>query len=63
LESWNLPPVFAIACAVSVVKLRTLGKVSWESGSLWILAAAILTMLAVQCFDRRCAALYVEGVK
>lgn len=63
LESWNLLPVFAIACAVSVVKLRTLGKVSWEPGSLWILVAAILTMLVVQCFDRRCAELYVEGVK
>jgi paraquat-inducible protein A len=63
LESWNLLPVFAIACMVSVVKLRTLGTVSWEPGSLWILATAIFTMLAVQCFDRQCAELYVEGAK
>jgi len=63
LEPWNLLPVFAIACMVSVVKLRTLGTVSWEAGSLWILATAVLTMLAIQCFDRKCAELYVEGVK
>jgi paraquat-inducible protein A len=63
LEPWNLLPVFAIACMVSVVKLRTLGTVSWEPGSLWILATAVLTMLAIQCFDRKCAELYVEGVK
>lgn len=60
LESWNLLSVFAVACMVSVVKLRTLGTVSWEPGSLWILAAAILTMLAVQCFDKKCAGLFVE---
>jgi paraquat-inducible protein A len=63
LEPWNLLPVFAIACMVSVVKLRTLGTVSWEPGSLWILATAVLTMLAIQCFDRKCAELYVEGAK
>lgn len=63
LEPWNLLPVFAIACMVSVVKLRTLGTVSWEAGALWILATAILTMLAVQCFDRKCAELYVEAGK
>jgi paraquat-inducible protein A len=63
LESWNLLPVFAIACMVSVVKLRTLGTVSWEPGSLWILATAVFTMLTIQCFDRKCAELYVEGVK
>ena len=63
LESWNLLPVFAIACKVSVVKLRTLGTVSWEPGSLWILATAVFTMLTIQCFDRKCAELYVEGGK
>ena len=63
LESWNLLPVFAIACMVSVVKLRTLGTVSWEPGSLWILATAVFTMLNIQCFDRKCAELYLEGVK
>lgn len=63
LESWNLLPVFAIACMVSVVKLRTLGTVSWEPGSLWILATAVFTMLTIQCFDRKCAELYVEGGK
>jgi paraquat-inducible protein A len=63
LEPWNLLPVFAIACMVSVVKLRTLGTVSWEAGSLWILATSVFTMLAIQCFDRKCAELYVEGVK
>ena len=63
LEPWNLLPVFAIACIVSVVKLRTLGIVNWEPGSLWVLATAVLTMIAVQCFDRKCAELYVEGSK
>ncbi|MFM8716362.1 MAG: paraquat-inducible protein A [Spartobacteria bacterium] len=61
LEAWNLLPVFAIACMVSVVKLRTLGTVNWDVGALWVLATAILTMLAVQCFDRKCAELYVEA--
>ena len=63
LEPWNLLPVFAIACMVSVVKLRTLGTVNWEAGALWILATAVLTMLAVQCFDRKSAELYVEAGK
>ena len=63
LEPWNLLPVFAIACMVSVVKLRTLGTVNWEPGSLWVLATAVLTMIAVQCFDSKCAELYVEGSK
>jgi paraquat-inducible protein A len=63
LEDWNLLPVFAIACVVSVVKLRTLGTVSWEPGSLWILAAAIFTMLAIQCFDKKCVEPHVEGAK
>lgn len=63
LESWNLLPVFAIACMVSVVKLRTLGMVNWEPGALWILATAVFTMLAMQFFDRKCAELYAEGVK
>ncbi len=63
LEDWNLLPVFAIACVVSVVKLRTLGTVSWEPGSLWIFAAAIFTMLAIQCFDKKSVEPYVEGAK
>lgn len=63
LEPWNLLPVFAIACMVSVVKLRTLGTVSWAPGAIWILATAVLTMFAVQCFDRKCAELYVEAGK
>jgi paraquat-inducible protein A len=63
LEPWNLLPVFAIACIVSVVKLRTLGTVSWEQGAWWVLAASLLTMLAVQCFDKKCAGLYLEGLK
>lgn len=63
LEAWNLLPVFAIACMVSVVKLRTLGIVNWEPGALWILATAVFTMLAMQFFDRKCAELYVEGVE
>ena len=61
LESWNLMPVFAIACIVSVVKLRTLGTVSWESGAAWILIASVVTLFAVQFFDRKQAELFVEG--
>lgn len=53
LESWNLVPVFAVACVVSVVKLRTLGSVSWEPGAIWIALLSIFTLLTIQFFDRR----------
>lgn len=53
LESWNLMPVFAIACVVSVVKLRTLGTVTWEPGAIWIALLSLFTLLTIQFFDRR----------
>lgn len=53
LESWNLMPVFAIACVVSVVKLRTLGSVTWEPGAIWIALLSLFTLLTIQFFDRR----------
>jgi uncharacterized paraquat-inducible protein A len=53
LESWNLMPVFAVACVVSVVKLRTLGSVTWEVGAIWIALLSIFTLLTIQFFDRR----------
>jgi uncharacterized paraquat-inducible protein A len=61
LESWNLMPVFAIACIVSVVKLRTLGDVSWELGAAWVLLSAAITLFVVQFFDRKRAELFLEG--
>lgn len=63
LEAWNLLPVFAVACIVSVVKLRTLGTVSWEAGALWIFIASLLTMLAMQCFDKRCVENFLERTR
>jgi paraquat-inducible protein A len=60
LESWNLMPVFAIACVVSVVKLRTLGNVTWEPGALWIALLSIFTLLTIQCFDRRFVLVQLE---
>jgi uncharacterized paraquat-inducible protein A len=53
LESWNLMPVFAVACVVSVVKLRTLGSVTWEPGAIWIALLSMFTLLTIQFFDRR----------
>jgi paraquat-inducible protein A len=53
LESWNLMPVFAVACVVSVVKLRTLGSVTWEPGAVWVALLAVFTLLTIQSFDRR----------
>ncbi len=53
LEAWNLMPVFAVACVVSVVKLRTLGTVTWEPGAAWVGLLAIFTLLTIQSFDRR----------
>jgi paraquat-inducible protein A len=53
LESWNLMPVFAVACVVSVVKLRTLGTVTWEPGAIWVALLSIFTLLTIQFFDRR----------
>jgi len=50
LEPWNLVPVFAIACVVSVVKLDMLGDVYWQIGSLWILALSLCTLFTVQFF-------------
>jgi paraquat-inducible protein A len=61
LESWALLPVFATACALSVVKLRTLGHVSWESGAMWIALASAFTLLTVQAFDRRTVESWMEG--
>jgi hypothetical protein len=54
-------PVFAIACIVSVVKLRTLGDVSWELGAAWVLLSAAITLFVVQFFDRKRAELFLEG--
>jgi len=60
LEPWNLMPVFAIACVVSVVKLRTLGDVTWEPGALWIALLSFFTLLTIQFFDRRAVLLDLE---
>ncbi len=60
LEPWNLMPVFAIACVVSVVKLRTLGDVTWEPGALWIALLSLFTLLTIQFFDRRFVLLELE---
>lgn len=60
LESWTLLPVFAAACAVSVVKLRTLGHVAWESGAIWVALCSLFTLLTVQAFDRRSVEAWVE---
>jgi uncharacterized paraquat-inducible protein A len=46
-------PVFAVACVVSVVKLRTLGSVTWEPGAAWVALLAVFTLLTIQSFDRR----------
>lgn len=62
-ESWCLLPVFAVACLVSVVKLRTLGSVSWESGSIWILVSALATFLTMRFFDVRQARERLEALQ
>jgi len=48
LENLNLLPVFAVACLVSVVKLQTIGTVTWDSGALWIAIASLFTLLSMQ---------------
>lgn len=53
LESWNLMPVFAISCVVSVVKLETLGTVSWMFGAFWIAMFSLCSLLTIQFFDRQ----------
>lgn len=60
LESWNLVPVFAVACVVATVKLKTLGSVRWEVGAFWVLLYAIFILLTIQYFDRKKLILYVE---
>jgi uncharacterized paraquat-inducible protein A len=61
LENWNLVPVFAIACLVSVVKLDTLGTVTWESGAAWVALLAVCTLLTVHFFNKRHALVVLEG--
>jgi paraquat-inducible protein A len=60
LESWNLVPVFAVACVVAAVKLRTLGSVRWEVGVFWVILYALCILLTIQFFDRKKLILYVE---
>ncbi len=60
LESWNLVPVFAVACGVATVKLRTLGSVRWEVGVFWVILYALCILLTIQFFDRKKLILYVE---
>lgn len=48
LENMNLLPVFAVACVVSVVKLRTIGTVTWDMGAFWIGCASLFTLLCMQ---------------
>lgn len=50
LEPWNLVPVFAIACVVSVVKLDMLGDVDWQIGALWVLALSLCSLFTMQLF-------------
>jgi paraquat-inducible protein A len=61
LESWNLMPVFAIACVVSVVKLDSLGSVTWESGALWVGLLALCTLLTMHLFNKRHALVVLAG--
>ena len=51
MEPWNLVPVYAIATVVSVVKLRMLGNVEWQSGARWVLGMAFFSLLAANAFD------------
>jgi uncharacterized paraquat-inducible protein A len=53
-------PVFAIACVVSVVKLRTLGDVSWEQGAIWVGVLSLFTLLTIQFFNRRHVQIVLE---
>ncbi len=60
LESMNLLPVFAVACVVSVVKLRTIGNVTWDAGALWIGIASLFTLLAMQAHNSGQVAITLE---
>ncbi len=60
LEPWNLLPVFAIACVVSVVKLDTIGDVTWTLGSLWVALVALCSLFTMQFFDRRILLVHLE---
>ena len=60
LESLNLLPVFAVACVVSVVKLRTIGTVTWDTGALWIGVASLFTLLAMQAHSSGQVGIHLE---
>ena len=51
LENFNLLPIFAVACFISVVKLQTIGTVTWDIGALWIAIASLFSMLTAQAHN------------
>lgn len=51
LENLNLLPIFAVACFISVVKLQTIGTVTWDTGALWIAIASLFSMLTAQAHN------------
>jgi len=55
VSPWNLIPVYSIATVVSVVKLRMLGEVHWESGARFILGVAVMSILCHQVSDKEVA--------
>ncbi len=55
VNPWNLIPVYSIATVVSVVKLKMLGEVHWESGARFVLGVAIMSILSNQISDKQIA--------
>lgn len=52
IEPWSLVLVFFAACYVAVVKLETLGEVSWDHGAIAVLALAVFGAAASGAFRR-----------
>ena len=55
VNPWSLIPVYSIATFVPVVKLKMLGDVHWESGALFVLEVAIMSILSSQISAKQIA--------
>jgi len=52
VEPWSLAPVFAVSCAVAVVRLKLLGTVSWDKGAFFVLLLSLCCLALGRMVDR-----------
>lgn len=45
MQSWNLIPIFCVACVISALRLDMLGLVNWDIGAVFVVLLGICSML------------------